>query len=361
MTSFGTHIVIIGFVDDVPSSAIKHVLAELGFSDQPDPRWRLHHHDLLTVETKEPFVPGVIEGLTELSEVRRVISLSADERLHAPRPDGSRSQAHAHPVVFGERSFGVIAGPCSVESERQICEIAMMAKEAGAVALRGGTFKPRTTPYKYGGLGEKGLHYLARAREVSGLPVVTEALDLSHLDLVAEYADVIQIGSRNMHNFELLLQSGRHPTGKPVLLKRGFGSTVDELLFAAEYVLLGRVAAGHDQSQLMLCERGIRTFEQSTRFSLDVGAIPVIKERTHLPLIVDPSHPAGYRRFVAPLARAAVAAGADGLLVEIHTDPDVAWCDGAQSLGPNAFSALMGELRAISSAMHSLPPTAQVN
>jgi 3-deoxy-7-phosphoheptulonate synthase len=239
----------------------------------------------------------------------------------------------------------VIAGPCSVESETQVAEIAAMVKEAGAIALRGGAFKPRSSPYSFGGLGERGLIYLARAREKTGLPVVTEAMDPSHLDLVAQYADMIQIGSRNMANYPLLFRAGSHPAGKPILLKRGLAATIDELILAAEYVLLGRLQAGIDEPRLLLCERGIRTFEPSLRFTLDVGAIPVLKERTRLPVVVDPSHAAGIRRYVTPLAMAGLAAGGDALLVEVHSDPDHAWSDGEQTLDGAGFRELMARVR----------------
>jgi 3-deoxy-7-phosphoheptulonate synthase len=228
-------------------------------------------------------------------------------------------------------------------------EIAERVKDAGAEALRGGTFKPRTTPYSFGGLEESGLRYLAEAREATGLPIVTEAMDERQLDLVAEHADVVQIGSRNMHNFPLLFKAGNHPSGKPILLKRGFGATIDEFLGAAEYVLLGRIAADADEPGLILCERGIRTFEVATRFTLDVAAIPVIKERSRLPVISDPSHAAGDRKYVNALGLASMAAGADGLLVEVHCNPDQAWCDAAQGLEFDDFRRLMEGTRGIAS------------
>jgi len=240
-------------------------------------------------------------------------------------------------VTVGAGGAVVIAGPCSVESREQVMEVARAVKEAGAHMLRGGAFKPRTSPYSFQGLGEEGLKYLREAGDAFGLPVVTEVLDPRHVNLVAEYADVLQIGARNMQNFPLLREVGR--SGKPVLLKRGFGSTIEELLSAAEYVLL----EGNDQ--VMLCERGIRTFERATRFTLDIAAVPVLKELTHLPVIVDPSHAAGKRSLVPPLAKAALAAGADGLIIEVHPKPEEALSDGPQSLTPEDFAALMRELR----------------
>lgn len=242
-------------------------------------------------------------------------------------------------VEIGSGKPVVIAGPCSVESREQILEAARVAKEAGAHILRGGAFKPRTSPYSFQGLGEKGLRYLREAGDEVGLPVVTEVLDPRLVGLVAEYADMIQVGARNMQNFPLLREVGR--AGKPVLLKRGFGTTIEELLHAAEYIL----AEGNDQ--VVLCERGIRTFEGSTRFTLDIAAVPVLKEKTHLPVIVDPSHAAGRRSLVPPLVKAALAAGADGVMVEVHPDPENALSDGPQSLTPEMFRQMMGELRCL--------------
>ena len=240
-------------------------------------------------------------------------------------------------ITVGADGAVVIAGPCSVESREQVMEVAEAVKEAGAHMLRGGAFKPRTSPYSFQGLGEEGLKYLREAGDAFGLPVVTEVLDPRHVSLVAEYADVLQVGARNMQNFPLLREVGK--AGKPVLLKRGFGSTIEELLNAAEYILL----EGNDQ--VMLCERGIRTFERATRFTLDIAAVPVLKELTHLPVIVDPSHAAGKRSLVPPLAKAALAAGADGIMVEVHPKPEEALSDGPQSLRPEEFAELMRELR----------------
>ena len=233
--------------------------------------------------------------------------------------------------------FIVIAGPCSVESEDQIMEVARAVKQVGAQALRGGAFKPRTSPYSFQGLGEEGLRLLRRAGDEFDLPVVSEVLDTRQVPLVAKYVDIVQIGARNMQNFPLLREVGK--LDKPVLLKRGFGATVDELLAAAEYILLG------GNWRVILCERGIRTFERSTRFTLDVAAIPVLKERTHLPVIADPSHAAGKRSIVIPLAKAATVAGADGVMVEVHPRPKEALSDGAQSLTLEEFERLVGEVK----------------
>jgi 3-deoxy-7-phosphoheptulonate synthase len=237
----------------------------------------------------------------------------------------------------------VIAGPCSVETERQIIQAAHLVRDHGATLLRGGAFKPRTSPYAFQGLGEPGLKLLARAREETGLPIVTEALDSETVGLVAEYADVIQIGARNMQNFPLLKKVGR--CGKPVLLKRGMAATITELLLSAEYLL---AEGNHD---VILCERGIRGFDPSTRNVFDLSAIPVVKELSHLPIIADPSHGTGRRSKVPPMARAAVAAGADGLLVEVHPQPDRALSDGEQSLFPEQFAQMMRDLAAVAEAV----------
>lgn len=246
-------------------------------------------------------------------------------------------------VVFGDTKLTLIAGPCTVESRDQMLEVAFAVKEAGACMLRGGAFKPRSSPYAFQGLGEKGLEFLAEARERTGLPIVTEALETAHLAAVAEVADMVQIGSRNMHNSVLLHAAGA--CGKPVLLKRGMSATVQEFLLAAEYVL----EAGC--SRVVLCERGIRTFETATRFTLDLNAVPVLKQRTWLPVIVDPSHGTGVGSLVSPMARAAVACGADGVIVEVHGHPDMALCDGDQSETPEMFYKMVVGLRAVAEAV----------
>ena len=244
---------------------------------------------------------------------------------------------------IGNGHFGLIAGPCAVEYREQTLEAARAVAAAGATMLRGGAFKPRTSPYAFQGLGAEGLRILAEAREETGLPIVTELVDARHVEQVVEVADVIQIGARNMQNFSLLSEVGS--AGKPVLLKRGPSASIEELLMAAEYV----VKEGN--SQVMLCERGIRTFERATRFTLDIGAVPVLQHETHLPVIVDPSHPAGRRDLVAPLARAAVAAGADGIIVEVHPRPDEALSDAAQQIPTSEFAELAGEISALAALM----------
>jgi 3-deoxy-7-phosphoheptulonate synthase len=246
-------------------------------------------------------------------------------------------------VSFGGPSVQVIAGPCSVESEHQIVTAARAVKAAGATAMRGGAFKPRSSPYSFQGLGKKGLELLASASRETGLPVVTEALDEEGAHLVAEYAHCIQIGARNMQNYSLLRAVGRMK--KPVLLKRGMAATITDLLLSAEYIL----AEGNDQ--VILCERGVRSFDTTTRNLFDLTAIPIVQRLSHLPIIADPSHGTGLRDKVTPMARAAIAAGADGVMVEVHPNPDRALSDGAQSLYPDQFAALVAELRVIADAI----------
>ena len=246
-------------------------------------------------------------------------------------------------IRFGAAEVPIIAGPCAVESEAQILGIAHQLKAMGATLLRGGAFKPRTSPYSWQGLGEEGLKMLARAREATGLAIVTEALDPDNVDLVADYADVLQVGARNMQNYPLLRRAGQ--CGKPVLLKRGMSATIDELLLAAEYLL----AEGNDD--VILRERGVRSFDNHTRNLLDLTAVPVVKSLSHLPIIADPSHGTGLRDKVIPMARAAVAAGADGLMVEVHPSPPEALSDGAQSLYPDQFGELMEQIRVIAAAI----------
>src|SRR6476661_7009058 len=246
-------------------------------------------------------------------------------------------------VVFGGSEIPIIAGPCSVETEAQIVLAAQQVRDAGGAALRGGAYKPRSSPYAFQGLGKKGLELLALARRETGLPIVTEALDDEGAHLVAEYADMIQIGARNMQNYSLLRTVGR--LKKPVLLKRGMAATITDLLMSAEYIL----AEGN--GQVVLCERGIRSFDTMTRNLFDVTAIPIVQRLSHLPMIADPSHGTGLRDKVIPMARAAVAAGADGIIVEVHPNPDRALSDGGQSLYPDQFARLVSELRAISTAI----------
>jgi 3-deoxy-7-phosphoheptulonate synthase len=270
---------------------------------------------------------GVAElGLEGMAGVDRVVPISRPYKL------ASSELYHEGPTVLdiagrrvgGGDTFCLVAGPCTVESREQTLEVARAVQAAGASMLRGGAFKPRTSPFAFKGLGTEGLEILAEARAETGLPVVTELLDTQHADAIAEHADVVQIGARNMQNYALLEVAGK--MGKPVLLKRGLSSSLDELLQAADYILK------EGNEAVVLCERGIRTFETATRFTLDLGAVPWLKLHTHLPVIVDPSHAAGDRRLVEPLSRAAAAVGADGIIVEVHQDPDAALCDGPQAL-----------------------------
>lgn len=246
-------------------------------------------------------------------------------------------------VSFGGNDVPIVAGPCSVESEEQIIEAAFAVRAAGGSALRGGAYKPRSSPYSFQGLGAEGLRFLARARSETGLPIVTEAMDDEGAHLVAEVADCIQIGARNMQNYSLLKTVGR--IGKPVLLKRGMAATISDLLLSAEYIL------SEGNGKVILCERGVRTFDTSARNMFDLTAIPTVQKLSHLPIVADPSHGTGVRDRVAPMARAAVAAGADGILVEMHPHPDVALSDGAQSLYPDQLGSLIRELRAVAEAI----------
>jgi 3-deoxy-7-phosphoheptulonate synthase len=278
-------------------------------------------------------LPGVADSI-RVSQPFKLVSREVKEEETIIDVGGSR---------LGGPGLAIMAGPCSVESEEQILEVARGVKELGATFLRGGAFKPRTSPYEFQGMGEAGLKLLALAREKTGLAVVTEVMDTEDLPLVADYADVLQLGARNMQNFSLLRRLGK--VGKPVLLKRGPSATIKEWLMAAEYI----VSAGN--YQVALCERGIRTFETMTRNTLDLNAVPVLKSLTHLPVIVDPSHGIGMRRHVPAMARAAVAAGADGLIIEVHPHPDQALSDGHQSLSLPEFADLMRAVRVIAGAI----------
>ena len=279
-------------------------------------------------------LPGVLEIISVTKPYKQVSREWRDSDTVVELPNGVR---------FGGREINIIAGPCAVEGESEILDIAHRLKEEGATVLRGGAFKPRTSPYSWQGLGEEGLKMQARAKEATGMAIVTEALDPEGVNLVAQYADVVQIGARNMQNYPLLRRAGQ--SGLPVLLKRGMAATITELLLAAEYIL----AEGNPN--VVLCERGVRSFDTHTRNLLDLTAIPVVKSLSHLPIIVDPSHGTGIRAKVIPMARAAVAAGADGLMVEVHADPPTALSDGEQSLYPDQFSELMDQIRVIADAI----------
>ena len=279
-------------------------------------------------------IPGVEKVLPVLAPYKMASVESRRERTLVPLGAG---------VVLGGPKVGLIAGPCSVEGRAQLLEVAQAVKEAGAVALRGGAFKPRTNPYSFQGLAEEGLQYLAEAGRATGLAVVTEVMSPEQVALVARYADVLQVGARNMQNYDLLRAVGRQ--AKPVLLKRGLAASVEEWLLAAEYIL----AQGN--ANVILCERGVRTFEQHTRFTLSLSVVPHLKELTHLPVLVDPSHGTGRRELVEPMSRAAVACGADGLLIEVHPDPEAALLDGAQSITPAEFHRLVASCRRVAEAV----------
>lgn len=268
----------------------------------------------------------IVDKVTRIQEPYK----NANRKLH---PDDTIVDVSGH--LFGGINFQLIAGPCSVESEEQVLTIARAVKKSGATLLRGGAFKPRTSPYAFQGLRAQGLEILLRVKEATGMPIVTEIMNINHLPLF-ENVDVIQVGARNMQNFELLKELGK--TRKPILLKRGLANTIEEWLMSAEYIM------SEGNMQVILCERGIRTFEPYTRNTLDLSAIPILKEKTHLPVIVDPSHASGLSRLVAPMSLAAVGAGADGLIIEVHNDPPHALCDGAQSLRPEQFDELVKRL-----------------
>jgi 3-deoxy-7-phosphoheptulonate synthase len=285
--------------------------------------------DTTRIDTK------TLEGLEIVERVIRITEpfKSANRKFH---PDDTVVSAGG--VKIGGGHFTMIAGPCSVESAEQLMEVARRVKAAGATMLRGGAFKPRTSPYDFQGLGREGIDLLLQAKQATGLPIVSEIMNITQLPMF-EQIDVIQVGARNMQNFDLLRELGQWR--KPVLIKRGLANTLKELLMSAEYVMAG------GNSSVILCERGIRTFESYTRNTLDISAVPVIKELSHLPVVVDPSHACGVARYVGPLAMAAAAAGADGLMIEVHGNPAHALCDGPQSLTPEQFDALAGQVRRI--------------
>ena len=315
------------------------VIKEMGYDAMPIPGGQRTAIGLLgndggVASDRLEGLEGVLELLPVTHPYKQVSREWQDENTVVSLPNGTK---------IGGSDLVLMAGPCSVENEVQILGVAHRLKDLGVTVLRGGAFKPRSSPYSFQGLGLQGLELLARAREETGLAVVTEALDPDGVDLVVQYADIIQIGARNMQNYTLLRRAGR--AGKPVLLKRGMSATIDELLLAAEYLL----AEGNPD--VILCERGIRSFDTHTRNLLDLTSIPVVKSLSHLPIIVDPSHGTGIRSKVIPMARAAVAAGADGLIVEVHPDPPKAMSDGAQSLYPDQFAKLVDEVIVIARAI----------
>jgi 3-deoxy-7-phosphoheptulonate synthase len=291
--------------------------------------------------------PELEDMLEMLSGVDEVIRVSKPYKLSSREFHPLDTTVKVGGITIGGKEIVIMAGPCAVESEQQLLETARAVKAAGATILRGGAFKPSTSPYHFRGLGEPGLELLAQVKKEVGLPVITEVMSSSEVELVARYADILQIGARNMQNFNLLEEVGK--TGKPVMLKRGLSATVQEWLLAAEYVL----AQGNEQ--LMLCERGIRTFETYTRNTMDISVIPIIEKVSHLPIIADPSHGTGKWYLVIPMALAAVAAGADGIMVEVHPNPDLALKDGAQSLTFANFHQLMSQLKSVAEAVGRRP------
>ncbi|MBE3571615.1 MAG: 3-deoxy-7-phosphoheptulonate synthase [Moorella humiferrea] len=318
--------------------AVSRRLVELGFKTHP-------------IYGQEKTVIGAIgdkkalssEAIINLPGVEKIVPIMKPYKLVSRELKETPTIVRIGGVPVGGRALVIMAGPCAVESEEQLLTTAMAVKAAGAHILRGGAYKPRTSPYAFQGLEEEGLKMLARVREEVGMPIVTEVLDTRDVALVAEYADALQIGARNMQNFRLLKEAGT--TGKPILLKRGLAASIEEWLMAAEYIL------DSGNPHVILCERGIRTFETATRFTLDLAAVAVVKENSHLPVVVDPSHGTGSWRLVPPMARAAVAAGADGLIIEVHPDPARALCDGPQSLHPETFDRLMGEIEPVALAV----------
>ncbi len=289
----------------------------------------------------ETLLAGI--SLEALPGVENVMPILKPYKLVSREFQKESTVIDVHGVKIGDTRVQVIAGPCSIETQESLTDCARMVKESGASILRGGAFKPRTSPYAFQGLGVEGLKYLAEARKATGLPVISELMDPRDTEVMCEYVDIIQIGARNMQNFRLLTEVGK--VDKPVLLKRGLSATIKEFLMSAEYI------AAQGNARIILCERGIRTFETSTRNTLDLSAVPVLKNETHLPVFVDPSHAVGIWSLVAPLSLAAVAVGADGLMIEVHTDPENALCDGAQSLKPSKFATLMEGARRVAASL----------
>ncbi|GAB6183478.1 3-deoxy-7-phosphoheptulonate synthase [Thermodesulfovibrio hydrogeniphilus] len=290
----------------------------------------------------------VLQSLEILDGVEAVIPILKPYKLASKEVKKEKTVINVGDVSIGGNDIVIIAGPCAVENEEQIINTALAVKKAGADILRGGAYKPRTSPYTFQGLGEEGLRLLKKAGEMADMPVVTEIVNPEHLDLVCEYVDILQIGTRNAQNFELLKRVGQ--TNKPVILKRGMSMTIKEWLMSAEYIL------SEGNMNVILCERGIRTFENATRNTLDLCAIAVLMEETHLPVIVDPSHATGYAKYVSPMACAAIAAGADGLMIEVHPQPDKAFSDGPQSLNFNAFEKMMEKVRLFSNVARTNYP-----
>jgi len=310
---------------------VKSVIEDLGYKPHPIEGIL---RTVIGVVGDERGKPHHAENLKQLKGVEKVVPIVQPYKLASREIKEETSRINVNDnVVIGNEKISVIAGPCSVEDEEQLMTIAQNVKNSGATMLRGGAFKPRTSPYSFQGLGEEGLKLLAKARELTGLPIVTEIMDPDDIDLLEQYADVLQIGARNSQNYSLLKLVGK--SKKPVLLKRGMSTTISEFLMCAEYIL------SEGNPNVILCERGIRTFETATRNTFDLNAIPVLKEKTHLPVFADPSHGTGYWQYVTSMSLAAIAAGADGLAIEVHNNPELAVSDGGQSLKPKKFEMLM--------------------
>ena len=323
---------------EVQTEAVIKRLVDMGFTVHRSTGVR--HTVLGGVGPLDDFDPATLEVLEGVKECHHIVSPYKLASRHF-RPGGTIIQIGR--VTIGDSHVVSMAGPCSIENEEQIERSAEIVAQAGGQVIRGGAFKPRSSPYSFQGLGEEGLRMMRKAADRHGLLVVSEVMDHLQIPVLEEYADILQVGARNMQNFNLLRELGK--ARKPVLLKRGIAATIEELLLSAEYIMSG------GNYEVILCERGIRTFETSTRNTMDIAAVPVLKRLTHLPVVADPSHGTGKRDYVLPMARAAVAAGADGLLVEVHPDPDRAWSDGAQTLTPQQFCDLMGQVRAVAGAV----------
>lgn len=319
---------------------VKSVIRELGYSPHPIEGVL---RTVIGVVGDERGKPEHLDSLKQLQGVDKVVPVLQPYKLTSREINDETSFFDVDGVTVGGEKVQIIAGPCSVENEDQIMTIAGSIRDSGAAMLRGGAFKPRTSPYSFQGLGKEGLELLAKAKEETGLPVVTEIMGPDDLELVEQYADVLQIGARNSQNYSLLKHVGR--SGKAVLLKRGMSTSINEFLMCAEYIL------SEGNSKVMLCERGIRTFETSTRNTFDLNAIPVLKEKTHLPVFADPSHGTGYWQYVIPVTLASIAAGADGVIVEVHNNPETAVSDGTQSLKPRTFRTLMEKAAPVAEAV----------
>ncbi len=317
---------------------VQKIIRELGFKDH-----RIHGEERSVVAVLGHVYPELMDELGVIDGVDSVVRISKPFKLASREVQTENTVVRIGNLAIGDGSICFMAGPCSVDSEENVIETARAVKAAGGQILRGGAYKPRSSPYAFRGHGEKALHILATARQETGLPIITEVMDARDVELVAKFADILQIGARNMQNFTLLDEVGK--SGRPVMLKRGLSGTIEEWLLAAEYIL------SHGNRDVILCERGIRTFETATRNTFDINAIPLVKRLSHLPVIGDPSHATGKWYLVEPVGIAAVAAGADGLMIEVHPNPDHALSDGAQSLTPPNFAKLVDKVRVIGEAL----------